>query len=352
MMVNSSPVPLNKLSEKDELVAEDTLGNKKNGASDRFLQLQYPNYGKNAESNANLARKEKRQVASNQTGVKMDTGMAESPMEAKQGGSALRALSFIMQKIFKQRINGRTKGLLPYKPQEKDNSGTNTAKIKFLYGEIEFGSESIETPNTLQNDQNRNLNIEEPVANQTIKQISQNDEPNMSPESVQSNSTSPNIGEEVIPPANNLTKANDDTQEAFTLSSPIVEPEPASANSTETQTSTSLDLAESFKGYGTFYDSTIGIGSCGDLSNNTDHVAALNRIQFHGVGDSENPASCGRCAFVKSKAEETKMEVKVRFVDVCPGCDIGDIDLSIIAYSEISELDSGRIPIEWRFTDC
>jgi len=44
--------------------------------------------------------------------------------------------------------------------------------------------------------------------------------------------------------------------------------------------------------------------------------------------------------------------VTVRVVDQCPECAVGDVDLSREAFSEIADLEAGRVPISWKVVSC
>jgi expansin len=95
-------------------------------------------------------------------------------------------------------------------------------------------------------------------------------------------------------------------------------------------------------GEGTFYAAD-GTGNCSfDASPNDLLVAALNDIDYAAS------ASCGACAQVQGP----QGSVTVRIVDRCPGCADGDIDLSQEAFSLISPIAAGRVPITWNFVPC
>jgi expansin (peptidoglycan-binding protein) len=66
---------------------------------------------------------------------------------------------------------------------------------------------------------------------------------------------------------------------------------------------------------------------------NHELVAAVNRTDL-----------CGAYAVVTGP----KGSVTVRIVDLCPGCDPGDIDLSQAAFSRIADLSDGRVAVSWQ----
>jgi expansin len=94
-------------------------------------------------------------------------------------------------------------------------------------------------------------------------------------------------------------------------------------------------------GDATFYDAD-GSGNCsfdptGDLM-----IGAMNHADY---ADS---AACGACAHLVGPSGE----VTVKIVDQCPGCDVGDIDLSPEAFSKIADTSLGRVEMHWKYVAC
>lgn len=98
--------------------------------------------------------------------------------------------------------------------------------------------------------------------------------------------------------------------------------------------------AEVFSGEATYYNAT-GTGACGQATQDSALVAALNGAQY-------SKANCGRCASIKGP----NGTVVVKLLDKCPGCSFGDIDLSTTAFSKIAKLSAGRVKITWSFVAC
>ena len=97
-----------------------------------------------------------------------------------------------------------------------------------------------------------------------------------------------------------------------------------------------------FNGEGTYYGAD-GSGNCSfDKSPDDLMVAAINGIDYKGA------AWCGSCVLVTGP----QGEVTVRIVDSCPGCKVGDLDLSKEAFAKIAALSVGRVKITWRPTPC
>ncbi|MDB5213391.1 MAG: extracellular endoglucanase precursor [Myxococcaceae bacterium] len=96
-----------------------------------------------------------------------------------------------------------------------------------------------------------------------------------------------------------------------------------------------------YMGQATYYDAD-GTGSCGFKATPNDlNVAALNGSQY-------KKSWCGQCALVTGP----KGMVKVRIVDLCPGCAFGGLDLSQQAFEAIAALSAGRVKITWHVVPC
>jgi expansin (peptidoglycan-binding protein) len=92
------------------------------------------------------------------------------------------------------------------------------------------------------------------------------------------------------------------------------------------------------KGNATYYYATGG-GACSfDPSPSNLMVAAIN------ASDYNNAAMCGAYVSVSGP----KGTITVRMVDLCPGCQAGDLDLSQEAFSQIADLPQGRVSITWQ----
>ncbi|MGO9481561.1 MAG: expansin EXLX1 family cellulose-binding protein [Candidatus Kryptoniota bacterium] len=90
-------------------------------------------------------------------------------------------------------------------------------------------------------------------------------------------------------------------------------------------------------GQATFYNAT-GAGACSFDSSKTDlMVGAMNPLDYAGS------QICGASVSVTGPSGTTI----IRIVDLCPGCDAGDIDLSPQAFGQIADTTLGRVPITW-----
>jgi expansin len=100
-------------------------------------------------------------------------------------------------------------------------------------------------------------------------------------------------------------------------------------------------LGVDYSGEATYYAAD-GTGSCGFKASPNDlNVAAMNKSQYA-------KSWCGQCVLVTGP----KGSVKVRIVDLCPGCAHGDLDLSEEAFTSIATLSAGRVKITWHVVAC
>jgi expansin (peptidoglycan-binding protein) len=96
-----------------------------------------------------------------------------------------------------------------------------------------------------------------------------------------------------------------------------------------------------YSGQATYYDAD-GTGSCGFMATPSDlDVAAMNGSQY-------KKTWCGQCVLVTGPSGM----VKVRIVDLCPGCAFGGLDLSKQAFGAIAALSAGRVKITWHAVSC
>src|SRR5437660_4858697 len=96
-------------------------------------------------------------------------------------------------------------------------------------------------------------------------------------------------------------------------------------------------------GQATYYDYADGGGNCLFDATPADlMVGAMNTVDYAG---SE---ICGTCLQVIGPLDT----IRIRIVDRCPGCGVGDIDLSPLAFSFIADTSLGRVAIKWRRVEC
>ncbi|KAL8688033.1 MAG: hypothetical protein Q9224_004990 [Gallowayella concinna] len=108
-----------------------------------------------------------------------------------------------------------------------------------------------------------------------------------------------------------------------------------------------------FNGEGTFYNPSVGYGSCGNQNSDSDLVAALaqSTMRLYNPSNPNNNPLCGH----KVKVWETSKPsntVTVALMDTCPGCHGDyDLDLSPAAFNKLDNPDVGRIKISWEFVE-
>ncbi|CAG8505582.1 11229_t:CDS:2 [Diversispora eburnea] len=98
----------------------------------------------------------------------------------------------------------------------------------------------------------------------------------------------------------------------------------------------SIDL--SGEGDGTYYDPGVGTGSCGWMNYDSELVAALNAPQYGTYANPNNSPVCGK--FVKVTGPKGSVK--------CPVCKNGDLDMSSTAFSQIAEIEQGRVKVTWK----
>jgi len=101
----------------------------------------------------------------------------------------------------------------------------------------------------------------------------------------------------------------------------------------------------------TYYDT--GLTACGQTYTDSDLIAAISEDMFDtypgyaGTNPNNNPV-CGSTAVIYNPA--TQKSVQVTVVDRCTGCAWGDIDVTPTAFSQIADMNGGRIHnIQWQF---
>lgn len=100
---------------------------------------------------------------------------------------------------------------------------------------------------------------------------------------------------------------------------------------------------EVFTGEATWYELGGNPVNCGYPTDSLPaYYAALNGPQYG------NADYCGGCIL----AEGPKGSVELLIVDQCPGCAMGDIDLSPAAFEQIAALGDGRVDVSWRVVPC
>ncbi|KAL4077706.1 RlpA-like double-psi beta-barrel-protein domain-containing protein-containing protein [Scleroderma citrinum] len=101
-------------------------------------------------------------------------------------------------------------------------------------------------------------------------------------------------------------------------------------------------------GQGTFFNT--GLGACGYVNSDSDHIAAVSVDLFNsypgydGVNPNNNPI-CGRQVIAHYEEKSTTVTI----MDSCPGCALTDLDFTPTAFSDLANQDLGRINISWEW---
>ncbi|KAI9172877.1 hypothetical protein H9P43_007008 [Blastocladiella emersonii ATCC 22665] len=92
----------------------------------------------------------------------------------------------------------------------------------------------------------------------------------------------------------------------------------------------------------TYYDTEVGLGSCGLQSKNTQAVVAMNSAQY-------KQSDCGRCIVLTTDDNCVRHEATI--VDRCPGCPSGGVDVVPGLFQQFASLDVGVISLKWAYCD-
>jgi hypothetical protein len=98
------------------------------------------------------------------------------------------------------------------------------------------------------------------------------------------------------------------------------------------------------QGFATWYYTQTGnAGACGAYLNDADFTVAMNQYQYEG--------SCGKYVTITANGKTTQAKV----VDLCPegggNCHYGDMDMSPGLFAYFADLGTGKMPMEWYFSD-
>ncbi|CAE6466918.1 unnamed protein product [Rhizoctonia solani] len=102
-------------------------------------------------------------------------------------------------------------------------------------------------------------------------------------------------------------------------------------------------------GWATYYNPSVGIGSCGWQNQDYEWVAAVGTSLFQEMMIDANPnhsQACGKTATVTYGSKS----IIVGIVDRCYACGYNDIDLSPSAFQQFAALGVGKLNgVSWKF---
>lgn len=95
-----------------------------------------------------------------------------------------------------------------------------------------------------------------------------------------------------------------------------------------------------FNGRMTYYDTSVGLGSCGNFNPNSAYTVAMNANQMQS-------SYCGKSIWISYGGKTVGATVQ----DTCPGCPWGGLDLSEGLFAGLADMGLGVIQASWGFSD-
>jgi len=92
----------------------------------------------------------------------------------------------------------------------------------------------------------------------------------------------------------------------------------------------------------TYYDTSVGLGACGNLNQNSAWTVALNQAQF---GNSYPSPECGKTITISVGGKTAQAVIQ----DSCPGCPYGGLDLSPGLFQHFADLGAGVLSGDWDY---
>ncbi|KAL7411013.1 RlpA-like double-psi beta-barrel-protein domain-containing protein-containing protein [Mrakia frigida] len=95
----------------------------------------------------------------------------------------------------------------------------------------------------------------------------------------------------------------------------------------------------------TYYDTSVGLGSCGVLHQNSEYTVALNSADMASYGSSYPSPACGKSIWVTYGGKTVSATIQ----DTCPSCGSGELDLSAGLFSALADHSLGVIYGSWGY---
>jgi len=101
-----------------------------------------------------------------------------------------------------------------------------------------------------------------------------------------------------------------------------------------------------YSGDMTYYDPTVGLGSCGKQGTNSERIVALAAdVMANGPNPNNNP-KCGKTINIYYQGKTRTGTV----FDTCPECVGGSIDVTQVLFEEVAPDGDGRVHgVSWSF---
>lgn len=127
----------------------------------------------------------------------------------------------------------------------------------------------------------------------------------------------------------------------------VIAPPVSTSNATGTSGSTATSSSSSSNGSSgatngkvSFYtEYKTGKGSCG---------YPAGKPQIAALPPQYMPGKCGQCIQVTYNGKSTVVQA----TDTCPGCASNQLDLSDVAFQQLSDLSAGILQVTWNFVSC
>lgn len=121
---------------------------------------------------------------------------------------------------------------------------------------------------------------------------------------------------------------------------------PAPAKPATTPASNSANSNVNTGGVATFFYQNNQFGACGQKHKDTDFIAAIDGARYGNLGAVSS--LCGKQVQITNT--QNKKTVTVTIEDACPTCNnANSIDLSVGAFEQLADLNTGEVPITWEF---
>lgn len=98
----------------------------------------------------------------------------------------------------------------------------------------------------------------------------------------------------------------------------------------------------------TYY--TPALGACGTTSTDSDAICAVSHIIFDAASRGSDPNANPLCG-LKIRLRREGKSVDVTVVDRCVGCKATDIDTTTSVFSQLADIDQGRVTVQWAWLE-
>ena len=119
------------------------------------------------------------------------------------------------------------------------------------------------------------------------------------------------------------------------------------ASSTVPPIAVAVQTGQAYTGDITYYDVSVGIGSCGTIASNSDNVVALSHLDMNNPANPNANPLCGKEITIYYNGATHH----ARIWDTCPTCGQGSLDLPQPLFDAVAPGGDGRVHgVTWRFS--